>query len=155
MDWTDPVVHGAVPKPERVDQDTPGSGEQSSWPTAPRSQLILVFIGLGLGTLIAGLNMTLVATGLPRMIADLGGVDLYSWIAIGAVLTATVSGPIAGKLSDLYGRKRFFLGGIVTYVVASTICGLAPSAEVLVLGRLLQGVGMGAMGPLAQAIIGD
>lgn len=122
---------------------------------APTSQLIVVFIGLGLGTLIAGLNMTLVATGMPRIVADIGGVDLYSWIAIGAVLTSTISGPIAGKLSDLYGRKPFFLGGILTYIVASTVCGLAPNADVLVLGRLLQGVGMGAMGPLAQAIIGD
>jgi MFS family permease len=128
-----------------VDQGTP----------APTRQLLVVFTGLGLGTLIAGLNMTLVATGMPRIIADLGGIELYSWIAIGAVLTSTISAPIAGKLSDLYGRKPFFIGGIIAYVVASTVCGLAPTTWVLVVGRLLQGVGMGAIGPLAQAIIGD
>ncbi len=114
-----------------------------------------VFAGLMLGMLVAALNQTLVAPALPTIVAELGGIEQYSWVAVSALLASAVVVPIVGKLSDIYGRKPFYMGGIVVFVLGSTLSGLAPSFWFLVGARAVQGIGMGAIMPLSQAIIGD
>ena len=114
-----------------------------------------VMVGLMLGMLVASLNMTLVAPAMPRIVAELGGINYYSWIALSSILASTVVVPIVGKLSDIFGRKSFYMGGIVVFAVGSALSGLAPSFGFLIAARVVQGIGMGAVQPLSQAIIGD
>jgi len=117
--------------------------------------VLAVFAGLMLGSLIASLNMTLVAPALPTIVAELGGLADYSWIPISAMLASTIVVPVAGKLSDIYGRKPLYMTGIVVFAVGSLLSGLAPSFWFLVFARFVQGAGMGFIMPLSQAIIGD
>jgi len=117
--------------------------------------VLAVFAGLMLGSLIASLNMTLVAPALPTIVAELGGLADYSWIPISAMLASTIVTPVAGKLSDVYGRKPLYMTGIVVFAVGSALSGLAPSFWFLVAARFVQGAGMGFIMPLSQAIIGD
>ena len=117
--------------------------------------VMAVFAGLMLGSLIASLNMTLVAPALPTIVAELGGIADYSWIPISAMLASTIVTPVAGKLSDIYGRKPLYMTGIVVFAVGSALSGLAPNFWFLVFARFVQGAGMGFIMPLSQAIIGD
>ena len=107
------------------------------------------------GMVLAALNMTLIAPALPSIAAELGGVGSYSWLVLSNILASTVAVPIVGKLSDLYGRKPFYVGGIAVFALGSALSGAAPSFEFLVFAHIIQGMGMGAMMPLSQAIIGD
>ena len=79
----------------------------------PQRQTLAAISGVLLGMLLAALNQTIVATALPRIVADLGGVEHYSWVFSAYMLAATVTTPIFGRLSDVYGRRRFFIAGIV------------------------------------------
>src|SRR5256886_7787470 len=117
--------------------------------------VMAVFAGLMLGSLIASLNMTLVAPALPTIVAELGGLADYSWIPISAMLASTIVTPIAGKLSDIYGRKPLYMAGIVVFALGSALSGIAPGFWFLVFARFVQGAGMGFIMPLSQAIIGD
>ena len=117
--------------------------------------VMAVFAGLMLGSLVASLNMTLVAPALPTIVAELGGIADYSWIPISAMLASTIVVPVAGKLSDIYGRKPLYMTGIVVFAVGSALSGLAPNFWFLVFARFVQGAGMGFIMPLSQAIIGD
>jgi len=114
-----------------------------------------VFAGLMLGSLIASLNMTLVAPALPTIVAELGGIADYSWVPISAMLASTIVVPLAGKLSDIYGRKPLYMTGIAVFALGSALSGLAPNFWFLVFARFVQGAGMGFIMPLSQAIIGD
>ncbi|HXM55380.1 MAG TPA: MDR family MFS transporter, partial [Candidatus Dormibacteraeota bacterium] len=120
-----------------------------------RRQVIAVFAGLMLGMFVSSLNLTLVAPAMPTIVAQLGGLDHYSWIALSSLLASTIVVPIAGKLSDLYGRKPFYMAGIALFMTGSVLSGLAPGFWFLVAARTVQGLGIGAMMPLSQAIIGD
>ncbi len=117
--------------------------------------VMTVFAGLMLGSLVASLNMTLVAPALPTIVAELGGLADYSWIPISAMLASTIVTPVAGKLSDVYGRKPLYMTGIVVFALGSGLSGLAPNFWFLVFARFVQGAGMGFIMPLSQAIIGD
>src|SRR2546430_4261179 len=117
--------------------------------------VMAVFAGLMLGSLIASLNMPFVAPALPTIVAELGGLADYSWIPISAMLASTIVVPVAGKLSDIYGRKPLYMTGIVVFAVGSALSGLAPNFWFLVFARFVQGAGMGFITPLSQAIIGD
>jgi len=117
--------------------------------------VMAVFAGLMLGSLVASLNMTLVAPALPTIVAELGGIADYSWIPISAMLASTIVVPIAGKLSDIYGRKPLYMTGILVFAVGSALSGIAPNFWFLVFSRFVQGAGMGFIMPLSQAIIGD
>jgi EmrB/QacA subfamily drug resistance transporter len=118
-------------------------------------QIMAVFAGLMLGTFISSLNLTLVAPAMPTIVAQLGGLDHYSWIPLSSLLASTIVVPIAGKLSDLYGRKPFYMAGIVVFIAGSVLSGLAPNFWFLVGARTVQGLGIGTMVPLSQTIIGD
>jgi len=120
-----------------------------------KRRTLMVFAGLLLGMLLAALNQTIVATALPDIVADLGGFDHYSWVFSAYMLTSTVTVPLYGKLSDVYGRRPFFLLAIVLFMAGAVVSGLAPTMTVLILGRALQGLGAGGLIPLAMAVIGD
>ena len=118
-------------------------------------QVLAVFAGLMLGSLIASLNMTLVAPALPTIVAELGGLADYTWIPISAMLASTIVVPVAGKLSDVYGRKPLYMTGVIVFAIGSLLSGVAPNFWFLVFARFVQGAGMGFLMPLSQAIIGD
>ena len=120
---------------------------------SPQSRRI--FIGLLLGMLVASVSQTIVGPAMPRIVAELGGMDHYSWVATAAMLVSAISVPIVGKLSDLYGRRPFYLGGLAIFMLGSILAGSALSFWWLVAARAIQGLGMGIIMPLSQTIIGD
>ena len=115
----------------------------------------LVFVGLMLGMFVASLSQTVVGPAMPRIVAELGGVEHYNWIATAAMLVSAVAVPVVGKLSDLYGRRWFYLGGLAVFMIGSILAGLAQGFWFLVFARAVQGLGMGTLMPLSQTIIGD
>lgn len=118
-------------------------------------QILVVFAGLMVAMLLPAMNMTLVATALPTIVGDLGGLSQLSWVITAYLLTSTVVVPLVGKVSDLYGRKPLFQLAIVVFAIGSVLCGVATSMDQLILFRGLQGIGGGALMALTQAIIGD
>src|SRR6188508_2798276 len=108
-----------------------------------------------IGVFLAALDQTVVGTALPRIITDLGGNDLYTWAFTAYLLTSTISGPLYGKLSDLFGRRPIFLFGIGVFMVGSLLAGLSQEMWQLVAARGVQGLGAGALFPIALAVIGD
>ncbi len=115
----------------------------------------LVFVGLMLGMFVASLSQTVVGPAMPRIVAELGGVEHYNWIATAAMLVSAVAVPVVGKLSDLYGRRWFYLGGLAVFMLGSILAGLSQGFWFLVFARAVQGLGMGTLMPLSQTIIGD
>jgi EmrB/QacA subfamily drug resistance transporter len=118
-------------------------------------QLIPVLVGLMLGMLLAALDQTVVGTSLPRITAELHGFDQYTWVVTAYLLATTVAVPIYGKLSDIYGRRVFFIGGMVIFLIGSALSGTSQNMTQLIIYRGIQGLGAGALFPIAQAIIGD
>ncbi len=108
-----------------------------------------------LGMFLAAMDQTAVGTAMPTIVTALGGLALYSWVFAAYQIAFVVTTPIFGRLADLYGRKRVYLAGILWFVGASTLCGLAQSMGQLVLFRFLQGLGGGAVLPIALTIIAD
>src|SRR5690606_11372137 len=96
-------------------------------PALTHRQVLVIFSGLMLGMFLASLDQTIVATALPTITGDLGGLDHLSWVITAYMLAATVSTPLDGKLGDLFGRKRLFQIAIVIFLVSSVLCGLASS----------------------------
>ncbi len=120
-----------------------------------RRELTTVIAGLMLALMLASLDQNIVGTALPRIVGDLGGLSHISWVVTAFVLTSTVSTPLYGKLSDMYGRKRLFHVSIAVFLLGSILCGAAQSMTQLILFRALQGAGAGGLLPLAQTAIGD
>jgi len=105
--------------------------------------------------LLAAMEATVVGTAMPTIVAALGGLAHYSWVFSAYLLTSTVTVPIWGKLSDLFGRRPLFQIGIAVFLLGSAACGLAQSMPQLIAARAVQGLGAGALVPLAMTIIGD
>jgi len=108
-----------------------------------------------LGLFLAALDQTIVGTALPRIVTDLRGNDIYTWAFTAYLLTATISGPIYGKLSDLFGRRPVLLFAVAIFLVGSALSGFSREMWQLVGFRALQGLGAGALFPVALAVIGD
>jgi EmrB/QacA subfamily drug resistance transporter len=136
-----------------VPPQPPGVPEPAA--TRTHRQILVVFAGLMVAMLLPAMNMTLVATALPTIVGDLGGLSQLSWVITAYLLTSTVVVPLVGKVSDQYGRKPLFQLAIVVFAVGSVLSGLATSMGQLIAFRGLQGVGGGALMALTQAIIGD
>lgn len=115
----------------------------------------LVFAGLMLGMFVASVSQTIVGPAMPRIVADLGGLDYYNWVITAAMLVSAVVVPIAGKLSDMYGRKGLYLAGLGIFMTGTILAGLSGGFWFLVFARAVQGLGMGILMPLSQTIIGD
>src|SRR5881628_3882219 len=120
----------------------------------PRTRTQIV-IGVMLGLFLAALDQTIVGTALPRIVTELRGNDIYTWAFTAYLLTATISGPIYGKLSDLFGRRPVLLFAVSVFLVGSALSGLSREMWQLVAFRALQGLGAGALFPVALAVIGD
>jgi EmrB/QacA subfamily drug resistance transporter len=119
-----------------------------------RERLEIVFAVM-LALFLGALDQTVVGVALPTIVAQLGGSDLYTWTVTAYLLTSTISIPIYGKLSDLYGRKPLLLAGIVIFLTGSALSGLSQDMTQLILFRAIQGVGAGALFPIVLAVIGD
>jgi EmrB/QacA subfamily drug resistance transporter len=128
---------------------------ESVYPLGSKRKTLVVFSGVILGMLIASLNQTIVSTALPVIVGDLGGLDQYSWVVTAYLLGSTVTVPLYGKLSDIYGRRPLFMTGILVFSAGSVVCAVAPTMEILIAGRAVQGLGAGGLIPLAIAVIGD
>jgi EmrB/QacA subfamily drug resistance transporter len=124
-------------------------------PRFSRRETLLTMFGVLMVMLLASLDQTIVSTALPRVIADLHGFDRYTWVSTAYLLTSTVMVPIYGKLSDLFGRKPIFLFGVVVFLIGSALSGASQSMNQLIAFRALQGIGAGALLPIAIAIVGD
>jgi EmrB/QacA subfamily drug resistance transporter len=118
-------------------------------------QILTIFSGLMLGLFLAALDQTIVATAIRTVADDLKGLSLQAWVTTAYLITSTIATPLYGKLSDLYGRKPFFLLAISIFIVGSALCGTATSMYVLAGYRAFQGLGAGGLFSLALAIIGD
>jgi EmrB/QacA subfamily drug resistance transporter len=121
----------------------------------PRGGLLIIYAALMLAILLAALDQTIVATALPTIVSDLGGLSHLSWVVTAYLLATTASTPLWGKLGDQYGRKGLFQAAIVVFLIGSALCGLAHSMTELIAFRALQGLGGGGLMVLAQAIVAD
>jgi len=114
-----------------------------------------VTAGVMTGMFIAALEATVVGTAMPTVIASLGGLNHYSWVFSAYLVTSTVTVPVWGKLSDLYGRRLLYQIGIVIFLVGTALSGFSQSMTQLIIFRAIQGLGAGALVPLGMTIIGD
>jgi EmrB/QacA subfamily drug resistance transporter len=137
-----------MPPPTRV-ADAGAPGELS------HKQIMTILSGLMLGMFLAALDQTIVATAIRTIGDDLNGLSVQAWVTTAFLITSTISTPLFGKLSDIYGRKPFFMLAITIFIVGSALCGLAQSMYMLAAFRAFQGIGAGGLMPLALAIIGD
>ena len=129
--------------------------EDYEQPRFSQRETLLTMFGVLMVMLLASLDQTIVSTAMPRVIADLHGFDRYTWVSTAYLLTSTVMVPIYGKLSDLFGRKPIFLFGVVVFLIGSALSGASQSMNQLIAFRALQGIGAGALMPIAIAIVGD
>ncbi|MBB6672878.1 MDR family MFS transporter [Cohnella nanjingensis] len=122
---------------------------------AKRSNTKLVVAGLLLGLFMSALDQTIVSTAMTTIIKKLGGLDKFVWVYSAYMIAMVVATPIFGKLSDMYGRKRFFLAGVFLFIAGSVLCGTAQNMDQLIIYRAIQGIGGGALMPIVFTIIFD
>jgi EmrB/QacA subfamily drug resistance transporter len=120
-----------------------------------QSKLGFVVAGLMLGIFISAMDNTIVATAMGSIVADLGGLDKFIWVTSAYMVTEMAGMPIFGKLSDMYGRKRFFMFGLLVFLFGSVLCGTAQNIVQLSMYRAIQGIGGGALVPIAFTIVFD
>ncbi|MET8808088.1 DHA2 family efflux MFS transporter permease subunit [Streptomyces sp. NPDC004546] len=118
-------------------------------------QIMTILSGLMLGMFLAALDQTIVSTSIRTIADDLHGLSAQAWVTTAYLITSTISTPLYGKLSDLYGRKPFFLAAITIFIAGSAACSFATSMTELSAFRAFQGIGAGGLMSLALAIIGD
>jgi EmrB/QacA subfamily drug resistance transporter len=117
--------------------------------------LKLITLGIMLSIFLASVEGTIVATAMPTIVGQLGGLSIYSWVFAIFMLTSTTTVPLYGKLSDVFGRKQVYLVSMLLFLLGSVLCGLATSMEQLIFFRAVQGIGAGGVLPLTFTIIGD
>src|SRR5664280_736920 len=118
-------------------------------------QIMTILIGLMMGMFLAALDQNIVGTAIKTIADELQGLSLQAWVTTAYLITSTIATPIYGKLSDIYGRKRFFMSAITIFIVGSAMCSFAGSMYQLAVFRAIQGVGAGGLFSLALAIVGD
>jgi len=136
--------------PIGVSTPEPGAGTNLS-----HRQILMILSGLLLGMLLAALDLTIVSTSIRTIADDLDGLSVQAWVTTAYLITSTIATPLYGKLSDLYGRRPFFLLAISLFVIGSVLCTLATNMYMLAGFRAFQGLGAGGLFSLALAIIGD
>lgn len=120
-----------------------------------KRELYMVFAGLMLALTLASLDQNIVSTALPRIVSDLGGLAHLSWVVTAFMVTSTISTPLYGKLSDIYGRRALYFTAIIIFLIGSILCGMAATMFQLILFRAIQGLGAGGLVTLAQTTVGD
>ncbi|MEI6271335.1 MAG: MDR family MFS transporter [Chloroflexota bacterium] len=138
-------------KPSRV---SPASSHHAGEDLSKRAKQGIV-VAIMLALFLGALDQTIVGTALPRIITELNGANLYTWVVTIYLLASTVTVPIYGKLSDMYGRKPLLLIGVSLFLIGSALAGLSQNIEQLIIFRGIQGLGAGALFPIALATIGD
>lgn len=133
----------------------PASPEEGETPRYPRRIQLLTMAGILLVLLLAMLDQTIVGTALPRIIANLNGFSEYAWVATAYLLTSTITVPIYGKLSDLFGRKWLLLFAVVLFLIGSALSGASQTMTQLIFFRGFQGLGAGGLISIAIAVVGD
>ena len=139
----------------KLDSRSRQAAVQSTSRFGSRRRTAFVLGGMLLGLLLAALDQTIIATAMPRVVANLGGLELFAWVFSAYMLASTTITPIAGKLSDVYGRRWIYLTGIVVFMVGSALSGASQSMLQLILSRGVQGLGAGVLFPVTIATIGD
>jgi EmrB/QacA subfamily drug resistance transporter len=141
---------------EELDLGTDSTaGVADDRPVFSQRRRIAITIGVMTGMFIAALEATIVGTAMPTVIASLGGLNHYSWVFSAYLVTSTVTVPVWGKLSDLYGRRLLYQIGIGVFLVGTALSGFSTSMTQLIVFRAIQGLGAGALVPLGMTIIGD
>jgi len=141
----------AAAKKRSVAKATPAPAGAELSKRAKQGIILAIMLALFLGAL----DQTIVGTALPQIITDLSGANLYTWVVTIYLLSSTVTVPIYGKLSDMYGRKPLLLTGVGLFLIGSVLAGLSQNIEQLIIFRGIQGLGAGALFPIALATIGD
>ena len=131
------------------------AAESEGFHNLKRSQVFVTLGGVMLALFLSSLDSTIVSTAMPRIIADLKGFEHYTWVSTAYLLTYTAAMPIVGRLTDMYGRKWFYIIGIVIFLLGSALCGLSHSMTQLIICRGFQGIGAGVMMANAVIVIGD
>ncbi|TVY09020.1 MDR family MFS transporter [Paenibacillus cremeus] len=134
--------------------DGGSGGPDETKETAKTGNGLLIF-GLIIAMLFAALDGTIVGTAMPRIVGELGGLSLMTWLTTAYMLTSTTVVPIAGKLSDMLGRRAVYVTGLLVFIIGSALCGASQTMAQLIWFRALQGIGGGIMMPMAMIIIGD
>jgi len=139
---------------KKISVDAASSPEQKA--TAEKNKArSFIMLGLALGMLLAGLDGTIVSTSLPKIVGELGGMSLFSWLFTAYMLAETCTIPIAGKMSDRYGRKPVFLVGMGLFMGGSILAGMSQNMEQLIIFRAIQGLGGGCLMPVAMSTVAD
>lgn len=133
----------------------PGAESQPLSASMTSRQIYLLLGSLMITMFIGALDQTVVSTAAPRILADLQGFSLLSWLFTGYMLTSTIVTPLIGKLGDLFGRKLFLIAGVIIFMISSAACGAAPNMESLIIFRFVQGLGGGAIFASVFATLGD
>src|SRR5512146_1102312 len=120
-----------------------------------RNRILLVTAGIMLSLFLASMESTVVATAMPTIVGQLGGLEHYSWVFSAFMLASTTTVPLYGKLSDLYGRRKLYVSAMVLFLSGSVLSGLATSMTGLIAARAFQGIGAGGINPLAFILIGE
>lgn len=120
-----------------------------------RQRTILTTVGIMLGLFMASMETTVIATAMPTIVSQLGGLTIYSWAFSVYMLASTTTVPIYGKLSDIYGRRPVFAASMVIFLIGSILCGFAQTMGQLIAFRALQGLGAGGVLPLVFIVVGD
>ncbi len=131
------------------------AGVGTASPSLTHRQILTILSGLLLGMFLAALDQTIIASSIRTIADDLQGLSQQAWATTAYLITSTISTPLYGKLSDIYGRKRFFIAAIVIFLIGSVLCGFADSMLWLAIFRGVQGIGAGGLFSLALAILGD
>ena len=139
-------MSSAVESPPAVQEDGPRLSHR---------QIVTILIGLMSGMFLAALDQTIVGTSIVRIANDLNGFDLQAWITTAYLITSTIVTPIYGKLSDIYGRKPFYITAISIFLIGSVASAFATSMYELAAFRAIQGLGAGGLLSLAMTIMGD
>jgi len=115
----------------------------------------LVLVSVMIGMFLSAIEATIVATAMPNIVSDLGGFSLYSWVFSAYLLTMSTTVLIFGKLADIFGRKPIYIFGVTIFLIGSTLSGFSLSMGMLIVARFVQGIGAGALMPIATTIVGD
>ncbi|MFQ5791686.1 MAG: MFS transporter, partial [Acidobacteriota bacterium] len=130
------------------------TGLEASNPLPPR-QRMAVTAGIMMGLFLAAIEQTVVATAMPTVVSSLGGLNIYSWVFSVYLLAFTISVPIWGRVSDMYGRRNFYLASIGLFLLGSALAGQARSMAFLIFSRAIQGLGAGGVFPIGFTIVGE
>ncbi|MGH9336282.1 MAG: MFS transporter, partial [Vicinamibacteria bacterium] len=149
------LLISAMNEPARAPSDASHSSAFGARNPLSRRRRNWVTVGLLLGIFLAAVEQTVVATAMPTLVASLGGLNVYSWVFSIYLLTSTVSVPIWGRLSDIYGRKTYYMASIGLFLLGSVLAGQAQSMAFLIFARAVQGFGAGGVFPVGSTILSD